>query len=113
MPRLELPEAYMERVRKRRSVALGRAEKVCRYLWSLGASEVYISGSVLTEEFREHSDVDFGVMGLPSEHIYKVESKVEELLGGMLFDLVYMEYAPGYITRRIRDKGKKYVFEIL
>jgi predicted nucleotidyltransferase len=47
--------------------------------------------SLLSGDFREHSDIDLAVSGLPREHIYKVQSKIEEIVGGMHFDLVYLK----------------------
>ena len=40
---------------------------------------------ILSGTFREHSDIDLAVSGLPREHIYKMESKTKELLGRMHF----------------------------
>jgi predicted nucleotidyltransferase len=98
----------MERIHTKRLLALKRAEEACLYLCRLGAKESFIFGSVLSGDFRENSDIDLAVSGLPHEHIYKVESKVEEIVGGMHFDLVYLENAPSYLEKRIRAKGKRY-----
>ena len=112
MPLLKLKEEDIKQVEKKRGHALGQLEKVCSYLCGLGARDVYIFGSVLTDEFREHSDVDIAVEGLPYEHIYRVEAKIEELLGGIKFDLIYMEYAPEHLAVRIKAKGKRYACHI-
>jgi len=111
MPRLKLSARQAERTRARRLLALERAEEACLHLCRLGAKEAFIFGSVLSEYFGEHSDIDLAVSGLPSEHIYKVEAAIEEIVGGMRFDLVYLETAPQYLVERIREKGKRYVHE--
>jgi uncharacterized protein len=89
-----------------------KGDEVCRYLCSLGAKEVFLFGSLLTDDFREHSDLDFAVAGLPAEHVYKVESEIESILQGMPFDLVYLETAPSYLVERIREKGKRYACRV-
>jgi predicted nucleotidyltransferase len=109
LPRLKLRAQDIERINARRRLALERAEAACRYLCSLGAKESFIFGSVLSAElFGERSDIDLAVSGLPREHIYKVEARIEEIVGGMPFDLVYLETAPQYLVERIREKGKRY-----
>lgn len=112
MPRLRLRTRDMEQIQAKRLIALQKAEEACLYLCSLGAKESFIFGSLLSGTFREHSDIDLAVSGLPREHIYKVESKIEEIVGGMHFDLVYLEDAPGYLVKRIREKGKRYACDL-
>jgi predicted nucleotidyltransferase len=112
MPRLELRTQEMERIDTKRIIALKKAEEACLYLCRLGAKESFIFGSLLSGHFRERSDIDLAVSGLPREHIYNVESKIEEIVGGMRFDLVYMENAPAYLVKRIREKGKRYACDI-
>ena len=65
---------------------------------------VYLFGSLLNQDFREYSDIDFAVAGLPLEHVYKVEAEIEVILAGMPFDLVYLETAPSYLAARIRER---------
>ena len=112
MPKLTLRAEDMERIAKRRHIALKRADEVCGYICSLGAKEVFIFGSTLGDDFRDYSDIDFAVAGLPREHIYKVEAEIERILAGMPFDLVYLETAPDYLVQRIREKGKRYACHI-
>ncbi|GKT09537.1 nucleotidyltransferase domain-containing protein [Desulforhabdus sp. TSK] len=112
MPRLELRAQDMEHIQTKRLLALKRAEEACRYLCRLGARESFIFGSLVTGGFGEHSDIDLAVSGLPREHIYRVESEIEEIVGGMRFDLVYLENAPAYLVKRIREKGKRYACDL-
>lgn len=72
----------------------------------------YLFGSLASGDFKQRSDIDLAVSGLPREHIYKVESRIEEILGGMRFDLVYMETAPAYLIERIREKGTQYACDL-
>ena len=112
MPHLTLRARNAERIETKRLLALKLAEEACLFLCRLGAKESFIFGSLITGNFQEHSDIDIGVLGLPPEHIYKVESKIEEILGGMRFDLVYMENAPAYLVEKIREKGKRYAGDL-
>ncbi|NLI81633.1 MAG: hypothetical protein GX443_08095 [Deltaproteobacteria bacterium] len=83
MPRLIHSPRYMEKMRGRHRLALARAEQVCLYVISLGAQEVYLFGSGLTDDFGEHSDIGFAVRGLSSRHMYAVEAQIEVHLHGM------------------------------
>jgi predicted nucleotidyltransferase len=110
--KLSRPLPHIERIRQRQDRALERAEAACRYLISLGAREAYVFGSILSRRYRDHSDIDIAVYGLPEEYIYKVEGKIEELLEGSPFDLVYLEESPPHIARRIREEGRKYAVDL-
>jgi predicted nucleotidyltransferase len=112
MPRLKHSKRYLREVETKRSELFARAVNACEFLLSLGAEEVFIFGSLVRDDFREHSDVDLAVSGLPYEHVYKVESRIEDILGGATFDLVYMEHAPEYIIAGIRSGGRRYVARI-
>ena len=102
----------MERIQTKRLLALKRAEEACLYLCGLRARESFIFGSLLSGDFRAHSDIDLAVGVLPREHIYKVESKIEEIVGGMHFDLVYLEKCSAYLVKRIKKRGKRYACDL-
>jgi predicted nucleotidyltransferase len=112
MPKLALRLQDIDPILQRRSLALRRADEVCRFLCSLGAREVFLFGSILTQDFREYSDIDFAVAGLPLEYAYRVEAQIEVILAGMPFDLVYLETAPPYLAARIKEKGRGYACHI-
>ncbi|MDA8308215.1 MAG: nucleotidyltransferase domain-containing protein [Deltaproteobacteria bacterium] len=109
MPHLEMRARDREKAEARRLLAMQKAEEACLYLCRLGAKESFIFGSLISGNFREHSDIDIAVFGLPEKYIYRVEARIEDILSGMQFDLVYMENAPAYLVERIREKGKRYV----
>jgi len=108
MPKLTLLPRDIEETDRRKAVLLKKAEAVCEYLARLGTKEVYIFGSILTDKFDAHSDVDLAVAGIPWEHKYLVEGTVEDMLGTEEFHLVYMEEAPDYIVRSIKERGRRY-----
>lgn len=113
MPRLTLLQNKQELILTRRKELYCKAIRVCCLLKHLGAKNIYLFGSILDPtSFGEHSDVDIAVRGLPEKYIYKIESKIEAMLGTDNFDLVYMEYAPFYIVDSIQTRGEKYVVNI-
>lgn len=88
---------------------LEKAKEVCGWLYTLGAKEVYVFGSVLSsEKFRYRtSDIDLAVTGMPEAYIYKVEGKIEDLLEGHAFHLIYMEEASEQMVNKIKERGEK------
>ncbi len=99
--------ALAEKTEKRRRLALARARKVCEYLIGLGARDAFVIGSVLyPDQFHPHSDVDFVVVGLPELYMYRVEGRIEEILGGIPFDLIYLDTLPQEQRDLILQKGR-------
>lgn len=105
MPILELREQDARAVRQRQMMLFEKAKQACEYLRELGASEIYLFGSITRDDFHIHSDVDIAVAGLPFKHIYSVEGKIGDILGTEEFDLVYLEYAKDRLRDRIRQQG--------
>lgn len=50
-------------------------------LRSIGASQVFVFGSVVRGELRPDSDIDMAVSGLPAKVYFFAVSKVSDLLG--------------------------------
>ncbi|SHE89773.1 hypothetical protein SAMN02745206_01013 [Desulfacinum infernum DSM 9756] len=99
--------ALARKTEERRRLALVLAGKVCDYLKGLGAADAFVIGSVLhPDQFHPHSDVDFVVVGLPEIHMYRVEGRIEEILAGMPFDLIYLETLPEERREFILQKGR-------
>jgi predicted nucleotidyltransferase len=109
MPVLTRTKKDIEIDRKTRLDLLEKAEEACRWLLGLGAKKTFVFGSVLRDDgFRRRtSDIDIAVRGLPERFVYRVESRIEDILGGHEFDLVYMEDAPGYLVKKIEREGKR------
>ncbi|MBC7357351.1 MAG: nucleotidyltransferase domain-containing protein [Desulfacinum sp.] len=98
--------ALARKTEERRRLALARARRVCEYLKGLGAADAFVIGSVLhPEQFHPHSDVDFVVVGLPDIHMYRVEGRIEEILEGMPFDLIYLDTLPEEHREFLIEKG--------
>ncbi len=52
-----------------------------KLLRSMGASEVFIFGSLVRGELRPDSDIDIAVSGLPPEVYFSAVSKVSDVVG--------------------------------
>ena len=102
---LELREPDRRMIAERKAVLFAKAQRACEISRGLGASEVYLFGSITRDDFHLHSDVDIAVSGLPFKHIYSVESKIGDILGTEEFDLVYLEYAKERVRNRVREQG--------
>jgi len=50
-------------------------------LRSMGATQVFVFGSVMRGELRPDSDIDMAVSGLPAKVYFSAVSKVSDLLG--------------------------------
>jgi predicted nucleotidyltransferase len=52
-----------------------------KLLRSMGASEVFIFGSLVRGELRSDSDIDIAVSGLPPEVYFSAVSRVSDVVG--------------------------------
>ncbi len=83
-----------------------RLKPAVEFLYENGATEVYLFGSVTDpEKFTEHSDIDIAVKGIPENRHLEVEGKLEDLLGGFEYDILFLE--KGDIREEIRKRIKK------
>ncbi len=57
-----------------------RIRQAASRLKERGAREVYVFGSVLTEDFRADSDIDLGVIGLPPELFFRAMAEVSRIV---------------------------------
>jgi predicted nucleotidyltransferase len=88
MPVLTMREPEREILADRKTALIEKAQSAGRYLKELGATEVYLFGSITRDDFHPHSDVDIAVSGLPYKRIYSVEARIADILGTDDFDLV-------------------------
>jgi predicted nucleotidyltransferase len=56
--------------------------------------EASLVGSLKTGKFGLDSDIDILVTKCPSSLIYTVEAELEDVMGGLPFDVVYLELLP-------------------
>ncbi|GAB4221041.1 MAG: hypothetical protein Kow00102_13130 [Spirochaetota bacterium] len=88
--------------------AVEKTDKAVSLLYSLGAAEVYIFGSLLHPEvFDEMSDVDIYVQGLTQEKRKGLFTSLEEIFGEITFDLLFDDDSMRpEIIEKIKKEGK-------
>ncbi len=59
-----------------------------------------VIGSLARGGFRTHFDVDLLATACPRALKYAIEGVVEDCLGGMAFDVVYLDELPGWKAAR-------------
>jgi len=79
-------------------------ERAAAILKALGAREVYVFGSAARGTFREGSDVDLAVSGLPPEVFFKAMGRAGDALGRDL-DLVDLDDDTPF-TRYLKEEGE-------
>lgn len=82
---------------ERHAEALRRVRDACRKLDSSGVTAQVI-GSLATGEFGSASDVDILITRCPQHLKYALEGMVEDCLGELRFDVVYLDEVP--VARR-------------
>jgi hypothetical protein len=76
-----------------RRIAIARALAACESLSAMGVV-AKITGSLATGHFRAGSDVDFLIADYPPSLKYRIEGVVEDCLGGIPFDVIYLDEIP-------------------
>ncbi len=95
------------RTAARRREALRRATAVLDDLAERRV-EARLTGSLATGRFRDGSDVDFLIYSLPDESLrYRLETAVEDRMGTIPFDLVYLdEVTDPDLRRRLLESAR-------
>ncbi|WP_020185411.1 nucleotidyltransferase domain-containing protein [Methylopila sp. 73B] len=90
-------------IEARRSIAIERAKDACEALSSLGVSAL-VFGSLVNHRFGPTSDVDLLIVKCPRELKYGIEGLVEDRLGGLPFDVIYLDEIPAEkLDRFVRE----------
>ncbi|MBW4536892.1 MAG: nucleotidyltransferase domain-containing protein [Pleurocapsa minor HA4230-MV1] len=105
MPREGLLQTTTE-LEKRRSQALDTAELCMQVLKNLGASEVFICGSLAGETpWHWHSDLDLAILGLSQAQVWNAHTAIENLVPPWLeVDLIPLEFVPDHLRDRILSR---------
>jgi predicted nucleotidyltransferase len=101
---IALERAHQRRAAERRRLAVLRVKDVCAALSRMGVSTRVI-GSLATGRFGPSSDVDLLVTDCPRHLKYAIEGLVEERLGGLPFDVVYLDEVPPRKRDRIEREA--------
>ena len=95
--------------KKRYDDAQRKLRRAVDYLYHEGAKEVRLFGSITCpERFTEHSDIDLAVKGIPEEKRLEVEGKLEDILGDIEYDILFLEeerYLRKEILKRIEKEA--------
>lgn len=78
-------------------------ERAATLLKAAGAREVYVFGSAVENRFREDSDIDLAVAGLPPEIFFATMGRLANLFDRPV-DLVDLDEADPFTTY-LRSKG--------
>jgi len=93
--------------RKRYDEAQRKLRRAVDYLYHEGAKEVCLFGSITSpERFTEHSDIDLAVRGIADEKRLEVEGKLEDILGDIEYDVLFLE-EERYLRKEIRERMHK------
>jgi hypothetical protein len=66
-----------------------------------------ITGSLADDSFDLHSDVDFLIIQCPREMKYVLEGIVEDALGNIPFDVVYLDELDPRKLRSFTEKARR------
>ncbi len=83
----------------RRERAISGARAAVSALAELGVTAL-ITGSLARDTFGPYSDVDFLITACPRHLKYAIEGTVEDALGGLSFDVVYLDEIPPWKVDR-------------
>lgn len=103
---------FVARVRRELEETAKRAEELRRKareaapgLRRLGASSVWLFGSLAWGEPHAGSDVDLLVEGIAPERFAKAVREIEQQLAGVSVDVLRSEDAPASLNERVRAEG--------
>jgi predicted nucleotidyltransferase len=71
-----------------------------------GARRVVLIGSLFDGVFREASDIDLAVEGIPGAALYRAAAELEDLARPFRVDLIPIEDASPDVRRKIETKGQ-------
>ena len=82
--------------------ATAAARSAADALAALGVT-VLVTGSLARGGFAQHSDIDFLVTSCPRALKYAIEGMVEDILGGIRFDVIYLDEIPAWKAARFTE----------
>jgi len=66
-----------------------------------------VTGSLADDTFDLHSDIDFLVVKCPRDMKYALEAIVEDALGNIPFDVIYLDEIAPRKLRSFTDKARR------
>ncbi len=93
MPLFELASPLSRAAEDRRPWAIARARAAADMMKKKGISALVI-GSLAKGDFGPGSDIDFLLTSYPRKYKYAIEAAVEDILGDLPFDVIYLDEIP-------------------
>jgi predicted nucleotidyltransferase len=93
-----------ERAGERRTLAISRVQQATAALAELGV-KARIIGSLASGRFRPGSDIDFLIVECPRHLKYAIEGIVEDCLGELPFDVIYLDEVPAHKLDRLTGEA--------
>jgi uncharacterized protein len=97
----------LEEVERRWAELRDRAATAAEELGRLGATGVWLFGSLAWGEPHAQSDIDLLVEGIAEGRWVEAARAVERQAAGVRVDLVRAEDAPASLTARVREEGRR------
>ena len=82
-----------DQLRAKKEAATQAASRALESLRARGI-EASLVGSLKTGTFGLHSDIDILVTKCPRDLVYAIEAELEDIMGGLSFDVVYLDLLP-------------------
>jgi len=100
------PKASLKMLARRRAAAIAAAKRaVCEL--EKKAVKALVTGSLADDTFDLHSDIDFLVVEYPREMKYALEGIVEDALGDIPFDVIYLDEVAPRKLRSFTEKARR------
>lgn len=95
-----------QRLADYRTAAIAGARRAVAALEQRGVKAL-VTGSLADNSFDFHSDVDFLILQCPREMKYVLEGIVEDALGSIPFDVIYLEEVAPRKLRSFTEKARR------
>ncbi|MCL7421778.1 MAG: nucleotidyltransferase domain-containing protein [Methylobacter sp.] len=96
----QLSGLLKKQAKARQQRALSLANQAMAMMREKGI-DVRLFGSILTNDFKSHSDVDFLIISCPDEWRYTIESYIESIMLDIPFDVAYLDELPPEYKERL------------
>lgn len=94
----------LDQASERRGLAISRARQACAALAGMSV-DARVIGSLASGRFEHSSDIDFLIVECPRHLKYEIEGVVEDCLGGLPFDVIYLDEIPAHKLVRFTEEA--------
>jgi predicted nucleotidyltransferase len=87
--------------------ALSDIEKIKKFLIEEAkVNEIYLFGSIVSNNFNQNSDIDIAVSGIKDEDFLKIYAKLDDFTSFNI-ELIDLDERDDFLRQQIRKRGKK------